>query len=356
MTAELTTRDLRTVLGIVRVLSAADGLPEFRDLVPGLALTAVPGSLAAYNEVDLDTGDAFGTYAPDGGDAWTPDRADRFPRYALDHPTLQHIARTGDGSAVTISDVLARDAYRATRLYRELFAEMGVEDQIVIGLPAPRPVMIGVPINRDVWGFQPRDRAVLDELRPHLAQAHAAAATRDYLRAALASRDAVLESAGRGVIRLQGGHPVDASPIARRWLDRGLLDGGAFAEDLRGWYLRERARLSIDDELPALAEPFRVSGADAQVAMRLIDAETIVLSESPSGAPPIEELRRLGLTGAEAAVLRLVVAGSSTGDIAGALHITPDTVRKHLQRVFRKLGVHSRAAAVAIALGAGPRS
>lgn len=56
-----------------------------------------------------------------------------------------------------------------------------------------------------------------------------------------------------------------------------------------------------------------------------------------------------GLTARELEVLRLVAAGKSNRDIAAALSISDHTARRHLQNIFAKLGVSSRAAATAFA-------
>jgi DNA-binding CsgD family transcriptional regulator len=55
------------------------------------------------------------------------------------------------------------------------------------------------------------------------------------------------------------------------------------------------------------------------------------------------------LTPREREVLRLVATGLTNPEIAAALWIAPGTVRKHLDNAYAKLGVHSRAAAIAIA-------
>jgi ATP/maltotriose-dependent transcriptional regulator MalT len=60
--------------------------------------------------------------------------------------------------------------------------------------------------------------------------------------------------------------------------------------------------------------------------------------------------RLAGLTEREAEVLRLVAAGMSNRPIGQALAISEYTVARHLQNLFIKLGVSSRAAAAAVAI------
>lgn len=56
------------------------------------------------------------------------------------------------------------------------------------------------------------------------------------------------------------------------------------------------------------------------------------------------------LTEREREVLELLLQGISNNDIAGALFISPNTVKRHLKAIFAKLEVNTRAAAVARAL------
>lgn len=61
-----------------------------------------------------------------------------------------------------------------------------------------------------------------------------------------------------------------------------------------------------------------------------------------------------GLTGREREVLALLAQGMTNKEIAAALVITPNTVKRHLKSIFAKLDVHTRSAAVAAAVaGAG---
>jgi DNA-binding NarL/FixJ family response regulator len=55
------------------------------------------------------------------------------------------------------------------------------------------------------------------------------------------------------------------------------------------------------------------------------------------------------LTGRELEVLRLIAGGGSNREIASQLFISEHTVARHVQNIFAKLDVSSRAAATAFA-------
>ena len=60
------------------------------------------------------------------------------------------------------------------------------------------------------------------------------------------------------------------------------------------------------------------------------------------------------LTPRQVEVLRLLEQGRSTKQIAAELHLSTETVRNHVRRLFRALGVNSRLEAVAAARAAKP--
>jgi DNA-binding CsgD family transcriptional regulator len=60
--------------------------------------------------------------------------------------------------------------------------------------------------------------------------------------------------------------------------------------------------------------------------------------------------QRLSLTDREAEVLLWISYGKSNGMISEVLSISPRTVQKHLERIFEKVGVETRAAAAAVAI------
>jgi DNA-binding NarL/FixJ family response regulator len=69
----------------------------------------------------------------------------------------------------------------------------------------------------------------------------------------------------------------------------------------------------------------------------------------PANDEPEEGLG--SLTAREREVLNLLARGLSNRDIAEQLVITNKTVKNHLSRIYEKIGVHSRAEAIALWLG-----
>lgn len=61
----------------------------------------------------------------------------------------------------------------------------------------------------------------------------------------------------------------------------------------------------------------------------------------------------LALSPREREILALLAGGKTNSEIGEALWIAPSTVRRHLEKIYAKLGVRTRTAAVACFLGAG---
>lgn len=107
--------------------------------------------------------------------------------------------------------------------------------------------------------------------------------------------------------------------------------------------------LPRDIELDALARAVEgVMKGEAAIsramALRLMD-RVRALAGGFDGMRPV----RSELTTREWEVVDLLKAGASTAQIAEELVLSPETVHSHVQHVLRKLGVHSRAEAVAMA-------
>jgi len=92
-----------------------------------------------------------------------------------------------------------------------------------------------------------------------------------------------------------------------------------------------------------VVKPFDPDELLARIRAVLRRARPVGTAEDVSSAADLQ------LTPREQEVLRLLAAGTRQLDIAGELFISPKTVATHIQRILGKLGVHSRAEAVALA-------
>ena len=97
----------------------------------------------------------------------------------------------------------------------------------------------------------------------------------------------------------------------------------------------DRDRACAEAIRPLLGDLYRMSRAleDARAAWGV-----------PSSRPPAPP--GMALTDREQEVLRWLASGKTDKDIAEILGISPRTVHKHLQRIYEKLGVETRTAAV----------
>src|SRR6187551_1661119 len=123
-----------------------------------------------------------------------------------------------------------------------------------------------------------------------------------------------------------------------------LASGGA-----EGWY-----QLYIPDRGPV---PVEFSATANVLPARHLsvfiphDEASAEQAESTIWAPvEVEGSGRLRLTEREREVMTLVASGLQSGDIAERLFLSPETVKSHVHNALGKLGAHTRAHAVAIAL------
>jgi DNA-binding NarL/FixJ family response regulator len=145
-----------------------------------------------------------------------------------------------------------------------------------------------------------------------------------------------------GAVLLAEGDPGAALATLRR--------GWTAWQELQAPYETARARVLIGLAYRALG--------DEETAELELDAARRVFQEL-GAAPETARVEALGpitaagapggLTAREVQVLRLVAAGKSNRAIAAALSISEHTVARHLQNIFAKLDVSSRAAATAFA-------
>jgi HD-GYP domain-containing protein (c-di-GMP phosphodiesterase class II) len=143
------------------------------------------------------------------------------------------------------------------------------------------------------------------------------------------------------------------------------LDGTGYHRSLPAdAQAREARLLAAADVFAALTaeRPHRRSLPDDEAARaleaeagRALDADAVacVLAAAGRRTAPSPPARPAGLTDREVEVLRLISRGASNREVAERLVISPKTVGRHVENLYRKIGVRSRAAAAVFALEQG---
>jgi ATP/maltotriose-dependent transcriptional regulator MalT len=148
--------------------------------------------------------------------------------------------------------------------------------------------------------------------------------------------DAIVAHA-QGAVALADGDPSAALGRLRQaqriWLELGAPYEVARAREL----LAQTCSALGDDEAGTLELE-----AARELFERLGAAPDLARISAPAGA-------KYGLSKRELEVLRLVASGRSNREIAATLVISEHTVARHLQNIYAKLGLSSRAAATAFA-------
>ena len=232
---------------ILDFLSRVDSI-DSDEPYPREALSAlqalIPCDVLNYEEADLEARRFTDS---------TPVTADADAHYWMvgPCPITEYRARTGDATAVRMSDVIGRARYHELPIYREWYQPVGLDHLLEIAMSALPRRYRSLILTRggDVPDFSERDRIVLETLRPHF-----------------------------------------------------------------------RAR----------------------------EARAELVTLAAASAPDVEDApraRHAQLTIREREIVALVAAGRTNAQIAAELWVTPGTVKKHLENVYLKLGVGSRAAA-----------
>jgi DNA-binding CsgD family transcriptional regulator len=187
----------------------------------------------------------------------------------------------------------------------------------------------------------------------HAAQVEIALAAGDVALAQASAQevDATAEAFDSPGLRAAGRRGVGAVALAR---GESVTALGALRQACSLWseldapYEVARTRMLLAQAYRALddndaAERERTA---ARACFERLGARADLATFEPPSAPG-------GLSGREVEVLRLIAAGKTNRDIAGALFLSEKTIARHVSNIFDKLGVPSRSAATAYAFEHG---
>jgi PAS domain S-box-containing protein len=138
-----------------------------------------------------------------------------------------------------------------------------------------------------------------------------------------------------------------------------VIDPSERAESAREWqaflhageYVGARDLLRADGSAVAIDFAARLADVDGRrLAIYVMLATDGPATGASWPAPRASRSSSRPLTGREREVVTLIAMGRETSQIAQELHVSSETVRTHVRNAMAKLGAHTRAQLVAIAL------
>ena len=329
---ELRARDARAILDFLAGVEQLEDVDAFRwGILPGLQ-RLVPCETVTYNELPRPG---------DGGPVWVSSPresaeeadAEAFMRHAKQQPVIAYWSQTGDVRPMKFSDFLTATALHRLDLWDAFFRPLGIEHLLAITLHGMSFPLVGVALCRPRGGdFGERDREILEVLRPHLAAAYRRARRQRPARCFAPSSMPTTTRSSSSSVTVGSSRPRRSVPA--------------------GWRGRSTIRCCVNGWAAAQASEVVELRAATVTYLRAPPGgtDTLLVRRRRSGVDTAALAAR-GLTPRELDVVRCAVDGQTVAQIAQTLFLSEGTVKKHLAHVYEKLAVHSRAAAVAVALG-----
>lgn len=206
-------------------------------------------------------------------------------------------------------------------------------EHVVMGLGAGGVDYITKPINAE---------ELIARMRVHLGNARISQSAR-----------AALDTAGQNLLTLNTqGQLLWATPQAYELLNTaGALNAStslspSINNQLRDW-LSHKPEAGRQLTLSGLVQAMNVE------MLNLIDGKEYLLRLGNCHEPAKDALalkQQFAVTGREADVLLWIANGKTNREIGQILEMSPRTVNKHLEQIFKKLGVENRTSAAAIAI------
>jgi DNA-binding NarL/FixJ family response regulator len=332
----LSERDASAMLAFVSELKEFDDPLHF----PPRLLTRLQKLIASdevgYSELDpaqrasilqvwhtADGEDGIASGAGEDSEQW-----DLWWRLRDTHPLCGHRTASGDWvPARKVSDFVTLRQFRRTAIY-DAFYRGVVDHWLDVGLaPTRTRTRVFIFTRHGRSDFNERDRLVANLLQPHLSERASAAEAALRAAAALAAvEEATRDEAHSVVLCSRTGAIEFATPSSRALLERyvGITNGRLPTAAL------DRSELVF-------------AQGDRRLQVRIARTgglQVIMLEE--------RDTRINRLTARERQVLERVALGRENDAIAFDLGIATATVAKHLEHVYRKLGVQNRTAAAAL--------
>ncbi len=203
-------------------------------------------------------------------------------------------------------------------------------ESVVKGFDAGGVDYIAKPIKGD---------ELVARMRVHLTNARLTQSARSALDSAGQYLFAVSSAGELSWATPQAHHLFELAGMTPQWLEENLPRH--LRQMLAPHFNKDKGLILQPDTKPLEVRYIGQTGSN-EFLMRLVDLER------PSESERLREA--FAVTSREADVLLWIARGKTNREIATILAMSPRTVNKHLEQIFRKLGVENRTSAAALAL------
>ena len=354
----LTGSDFQQILEFTGNLYAVQNHKELIERIVKSFQILIRGDVHSYTETNHRENTATLVDGP-GGPVLTQAEKECYAQFSLQHPTIAYYRETGDLQACKISDFLSSSDWLKTDLYNQVYRPHRMRYNIGAGLALGRSqdLVLGFGVTRGKKEFSERDRTILNLVRPHLLQAYWNGQVVTRMQERIAALSRAMDQLDQAAVEVgKKGKIVWATDKAKVLLQKIGKRRNRKAANLPSviwnWTQGSLKQLADANNIPFPVTPLYVKEESSSIVIRLVQDRdtTLLILEEHLDTLPLDRLNHLGLSRRETEVLGWLARGKSNPEIAEILGIRVGTVKTHLERIYDKLGVDHRHAAMSLAL------
>lgn len=346
----LTTKDLVRLNASLLTLYSFQDAQTFSSNLVRLLPTLISADICSYDTINAHTKQADLKWTP-ADVMMIPDGFSILAQHVDDNPVIPHFRQTGDGSAKMVSDFLAQRAFRDKPLYQEFYKLYGISFHLITALSTSEHTTLTLAYHRGKKDFSERDRRILNCFRSHVLQALQTAQSLSVLRQEASTRQVALASSNLPVLCTTASGSIvwvtsSCESLLRKY--RLTIRQSTLPSDLLQWIQSRNDPPNASGEVRQPLKPLTIVGSSGTLIVRYCECSSafiLMFEEKAVSLSPSTPIH-LGLTRRESEILCWVADGKTNPEVGTILGISPRTVQKHLERIYARLGVENRTAAV----------
>jgi DNA-binding CsgD family transcriptional regulator len=275
------------------------------------------------------------------------------------------------GYVMKVSDCVSDCRLKGTPVYNEVCRPLDIEMQITFSIPVSSERVSVISLARTQIDFSERDKLLLIYLKPHLITAlmnvlelGRLTFEKDFLQSSeeAEQRGVMFVQANGRVVRI----PDFAAKVIATYFDTCFTEGDTLPETLLQWF---QAEVQLTDQTlqgsnirikggadfspqQKVRTPMIIEAGGKSLTMKLLYGfaadEFIVSIVKTDHTILINRMKVYGLSFRETEVLLWLSRGKTNAETALILNLSRRTIEKHLERIYTKLNIETRAAAIAI--------